>query len=246
MTEPEERQLQPANGAFVQQPAAAAESAAEAGSSNDLARLFAGMKVPGPPAAVPAAIPAPAAPTAAAPMVLLTPQLLQQEAAGGAAQAEQGAATEPATAPGNLLLQSLLRGSQQAPQPQQALQQPAPAPRAVDITGKSAAFARLLSIACMLRLVGHFAFASLRHTRKTGMALNLPRSLSCLCVHGLLTFITVIDWPFAASSDAHVHRTPHAPCALQKLPTAHFAPRYHPCSPLWLRMTPSAAFWRRS
>lgn len=146
VTEPEERQLQPANGAFVQQPAAAAESAAEAGSSNDLARLFAGMKVPGPPAAAPAAIPAPAAPTAAASMVLLTPQLLQQEAAGGAAQAEQGAATEPATAPGNLLLQSLLRGSQQAQQPPQALQQPAPAPvpRAVDITGKSEQVLRLL------------------------------------------------------------------------------------------------------
>lgn len=133
---PEERQLQPANGAFVQQPAAAAEPAtAPSSSSNDLARLFAGIKVAGAPASAPAPAapaPAPAPPTAAAPMVLLTPQLLQQEAAG-AARADQEPAPEAATAPGNLLLQSLLRGSQ-AQQAQPAA--PASAPQAVDITGK--------------------------------------------------------------------------------------------------------------
>ncbi len=140
VTVPEERQLQPANGAFVQQAAPPAEpAAAPAGSSNELARLFAGMKAPGATtaAAAPTApAPVPVPPAVAAPMLLLTPQLLQQEAAGGAARAEQEAAAEAATAPGNLLLQSLLRGSQQQQAPQPA---PVPGPRAVDITGELSA-----------------------------------------------------------------------------------------------------------
>lgn len=121
------RTLQPADGALLvpsqlQQPAASAESAAQpTGSSNDLARLFAGMKV-APPAPAPVAAP-PAA--ALPPTMLLTPQLLQQEAAGAAGEPEAAA---EAAAPGTALLQSLLRGSQR-------LQQQPALPVPVDITG---------------------------------------------------------------------------------------------------------------
>lgn len=116
------RQLQPADGSYaqspvllvpaqLQQPAAPAEPAG--GSSNDLARLFAGMKT-APSAAAPAAAPA-ATPPTAAPLALLTPEALQQEATSAPAPE-----AEPA---GSMLLQSLLRGAQP------------PAPRPVDISG---------------------------------------------------------------------------------------------------------------
>lgn len=104
---------------------AAIEAAAPA-SSNEIARLFAGIKVSSSSAA-------PGGPgrAALAPVQLLTPQLLQQEAASAAATAP--AETAPEAAAGTALLQSLLRGSGAAPA---AVAAPALAqPHPVDITG---------------------------------------------------------------------------------------------------------------
>lgn len=103
---------------------AAIEAAAPA-SSNEIARLFAGIKVGSSSAA-------PGGPgrAALAPVQLLTPQLLQQEAASAAATAP--AETAPEAAAGTALLQSLLRGSGAAPA---AVAAPALAqPHPVDIT----------------------------------------------------------------------------------------------------------------
>lgn len=122
---------QPPHPAGVQKPAS---DAAPGGNSNDLARLFAGIKMgPAPAAAAPppqslAGAPGPLPAAAAAPMMLLTPQLLQQEAAGAAPEVGASAGA------GSALLQSLLRGSQQQQQPPPAAPEPAPQP--VDITGK--------------------------------------------------------------------------------------------------------------
>lgn len=132
---------QPALQAPEQVMAAAVLVPAPCGGGNDLARLFAGMKMGGAPAAAASAPsaqpPAPAAaPSAAAqPMQLLTPQLLQQEAASAVPPAVQArpapAADVPAPAAGSELLQSLLRGSTAAAPPTAP-----PAPHSVDITGK--------------------------------------------------------------------------------------------------------------
>lgn len=112
------------------QPQAVAQAAA-AGGSNDIARLFAGIKVNSSAAPAPAAAPGAAAPAPFAPMQLLTPQLLQQEAASAAVTAPAEAAPEAAA--GTTLLQSLLRGSGAAPTTAAAA--PAVAlPRPVDIT----------------------------------------------------------------------------------------------------------------
>lgn len=127
--------LQPATALLVpaqlQQPQAAAPEASA--SSSDLARLFAGIKVGGQTPAPPAAAPHVAAPPTMAPVMLLTPQLLQQEAGSHAAPAVAEPAADGA-APGNMLLQSLLRGSQQQQLPPTVA---APAQRPVDITGES-------------------------------------------------------------------------------------------------------------
>ena len=88
------------------------------GSGNDLARLFAGIKMrPG--AAGPQPAPAAAA-MPAQPIMLLTPQLLQQEAATTSSDAGRRSAAAANGGAGSMLLQSLLRGSQQQPSPAHA------------------------------------------------------------------------------------------------------------------------------
>jgi hypothetical protein len=132
---------QPGLAQSIQLPA----DSAAAGAGNDLARLFASMKTTGQPSAasgttVPApvvamvAAAAPAATAAAAQPVLLTPQqLMQQEAAGS--PADGGAACGGNA--GTVLLQSLLKGTQQAPQPSALEPAPSmPSAKSVDLTGQ--------------------------------------------------------------------------------------------------------------
>lgn len=116
------------------QPQAAAQASAPA-NNNDIARLFAGIKVSSGTVPAPAVAPGVPAPASFAAVQLLTPQLLQQEAASAAATAP--AEVAPEAAAGTALLQSLLRGSGAASTAAAAAAPAVALPRPVDITGWS-------------------------------------------------------------------------------------------------------------